>query len=108
MVEGQQNNDMEWVKLVSNDGHSFLIRRKVAVRSGTLRQMLSSESNFAEAVSKTCRILERPIVVEKLCEYLSYKSVYEGVPSRELPGFTERVMPEIALELLMTADYYEA
>lgn len=39
-------------------------------------------------------------MVEKLCEYLQYKSTYESVPAKEdIPDFTERVPPEIVLEL---------
>ncbi|PCH41925.1 transcriptional elongation regulator [Wolfiporia cocos MD-104 SS10] len=102
-------SDSDWVKLVSRDGHSYLIPRKVAIGSGTLRNMLSAESNFAEAASNTCFIDERAIVVEKLCEYLFYKALYESVPQKEpIPDFQERIPPEVALELLMAADYYEA
>ncbi|KZT06615.1 POZ domain-containing protein [Laetiporus sulphureus 93-53] len=100
-------NDSEWVKLVSNDGYSFLIRKKVAMGSGTLKNMLSEESNFSEAVTNTCAINERGVVLEKLCEYLSYKALYENAPQRDIPDFTERITPEIALELLVAADYYE-
>ncbi|OSX62385.1 hypothetical protein POSPLADRAFT_1143092, partial [Postia placenta MAD-698-R-SB12] len=89
----------DWVKLVSTDGFSFLVQRKVAMGSGTLRNMLNAESSFAEAVSNTCAINERGIVVEKLCEYLAYKSLYENAPQKEIPDFTERLMPEIVLEL---------
>ncbi|OBZ77551.1 Transcription elongation factor B polypeptide 1 [Grifola frondosa] len=99
----------EWVRLTSNDGYTFLVRRKVANGSGTLKNMLSSESNFAEAVSNTCPMEDRSAVVEKLCEYLVYKNIYSGGPAKEeIPDFTERLSPEIALELLMAADYYEA
>jgi hypothetical protein len=33
----------EWVMLTSADGFAFVIRRKVALTSGTLRNMLSAE-----------------------------------------------------------------
>ena len=39
-------------------------------------------------------------MVEKLCEYLQYKSTYENAPPRDdIPDFTERIPPEVALEL---------
>lgn len=42
----------------------------------------------------------RGIVVEKLCEYLQYKYTYENAPPKEdVPEFTERIPPEVALEL---------
>lgn len=42
----------------------------------------------------------RGIVVEKLCEYLQFKSTYENAPPKDdIPDFTERIPPEVALEL---------
>ncbi|KAG6376589.1 hypothetical protein JVT61DRAFT_1570 [Boletus reticuloceps] len=41
-------------------------------------------------------------VVEKVCEYMSFKAHYEGPGSKEdvpINEFTERIPPEIALEL---------
>ncbi|KAI0644100.1 POZ domain-containing protein [Trametes meyenii] len=99
----------EWVRLTSTDGYDFLVKRKVAMCSGTLRNSLSAESNFSEALSNTAHTDERAVIVEKLCEYLSYKSLYEGAKkNEEIPDFQERVYPEISLELLVAADYYDA
>ena len=40
------------------------------------------------------------IIVEKLSEYLTYKSMAEDLKkSEEMPDFQERVYPEISLEL---------
>lgn len=42
------------------------------------------------------------VLVEKICEYMSFKAQYEaGGPKEEVPlnEFTERIPPEIALEL---------
>ncbi|KAI0325567.1 POZ domain-containing protein [Cubamyces sp. BRFM 1775] len=99
----------EWVRLTSPDGYEFLIKRKVAMCSGTLRNSLSAESSFSEALSNTSHTTERAIIVEKLCEYLTYKSLYESAKkNEEIPDFQERVYPEISLELLVAADYYDA
>lgn len=41
-------------------------------------------------------------VVEKVCEYMSFKAHYDGPGSKEdipINEFTERIPPEIALEL---------
>ncbi|KAI0828562.1 POZ domain-containing protein [Trametes gibbosa] len=98
----------EWVRLTSTDGYQFLVKRKVAMCSGTLRNSLSAESSFSEALSNTSHTNERAIIVEKLCEYLSYKSFYQSAKkNEEIPDFQERVYPEISLELIVAADYYE-
>ncbi|KAI0700675.1 POZ domain-containing protein [Cerioporus squamosus] len=99
----------QWVRLTSTDGYDYLVRKKVALCSGTLRDMLGSESSFSEAISNTAPMNERAVIVEKLCEYLIYKSVYENAKkNEEIPDFQERVYPEISLELLVAADYYDA
>jgi transcription elongation factor B subunit 1 len=44
-------------------------------------------------------------VVEKVCEYMSFKAYYEGPGSKEgvdVNEFTERIPPEVALELYVT------
>ena len=39
-----QDDKNDWVKLVSRDGFSYVVRREVAMGSGTLSNMLSSDS----------------------------------------------------------------
>lgn len=57
------------------------------------RNPLTIQSNAHQGICSA-------IVVEKLCEYLQYKSTYESVPAKEdIPDFSERVPPEIVLEL---------
>ncbi|EIW56079.1 POZ domain-containing protein [Trametes versicolor FP-101664 SS1] len=105
---GDNDKVNEWVRLTSTDGYEFLVKRKVAACSGTLRNSLSAESHFSEALSNTAHTNERAVIVEKLCEYLSYKSLYESAKkNEEIPDFQERVYPEISLELLVAADYYD-
>ncbi|KAI0317845.1 BTB/POZ protein [Amylostereum chailletii] len=106
-MAAKDSGDEEWVLLNSNDGFSFLVKKKVAMRSGTLRSMLGE--GFVEAAMKTCEIDERAVVTEKLIEYLAYKTTYENAPPKEeIPDFYERIVPEVALELLTAADYYQA
>ncbi|KAI0780367.1 POZ domain-containing protein [Trametes elegans] len=108
MQAEDQDKMNEWVCLTSTDGYEFLVKRKVAMGSGTLRNSLSAESSFSEALSNTSHANERAVIVEKLCEYLSYKSLYESAKrNEEIPDFQERVYPEISLELLVAADYYD-
>lgn len=80
--------------------------------------LIGTTGNFAEAATNTCMIEERSantirllslvlmrwsrcsgIIVEKLCEYLSYKALYQSSPPKEIPEFQERLQPEIALDL---------
>jgi len=87
-----------------------MVKRNVATASGTLESMLSSENKFSEALSNTCLIQERASVVEKVCEYMAFKTHYDSVgPNVEIPvnEFMERIPPEVALELLLAADYLD-
>jgi hypothetical protein len=46
----------------------------------------------------------RGAVVQKLCEYMAFRSCYENAgPKEDVPvmDFTERIPPEVALELLV-------
>ncbi|TDL20355.1 POZ domain-containing protein [Rickenella mellea] len=108
-VDMEGGGKSDWVRITSVDGFSFMVLRKVAMGSGTLKNMLSSDSNFAEALSGTCPLQERAVVLEKVLEYLAYKNTYEENGSKDdLEHFEKRVPPEIALELLMAADYLES
>lgn len=70
----------EWVRLQSSDGYSYLVKRKVAQASGTIRNMLDPESmlcillpfdlqlttyigGYSEALSKICGINERWVLI---------------------------------------------
>ncbi|KAF9220355.1 hypothetical protein BS17DRAFT_714970 [Gyrodon lividus] len=100
--QGPEEKNDGWVKLVSSDGYSFLVKRSVAMMSGTLKNMLSADSNFLEALANTCSISERAPVVEKVCEFMSFRAYYEGLGAKEevpINEFTERIPPEVALEL---------
>ncbi|PFH49597.1 hypothetical protein AMATHDRAFT_147283, partial [Amanita thiersii Skay4041] len=103
--------ETDWVRVTSTDGFAFMVRRKVANASGTMRSMLDTQSNFSEAVSRTCPVYQRGIIVEKMLEYMCFRAHYENVGSKEeipVHEFTERIPPEIVLELLLAADYQES
>ncbi|KAF9476234.1 POZ domain-containing protein [Pholiota conissans] len=101
----------QWVRLQSIDGFCYLVKRKVANASGTIRNMLDSDAGgYAEAISRQCEINERGIIVEKMVEYMGFKTYYETAnPKEDVPvkEFLERIPPEIVLELLLAADYQE-
>jgi transcription elongation factor B subunit 1 len=45
-------------------------------------------------------LFRRPVVTEKVLEYLVHKAQYEKAgPKEEIPDFTERIVPELALEM---------
>ena len=124
--EQETGKDTDWVRLQSTDGFSYLVRRKLAKTSGTIRTMLDPAGGYAEAQNLICEIKERcvlirqekitlktcvfllirGIIVEKLVEYMSFKSHYESVgPKEDIPvrDFLERIPPEIVLELYSTS-----
>jgi elongin-C len=94
--------DGDYVTLVSAEGFEFVIERRCANVSGTIRAMLTgsySESkdnhvNFPEISTR---------VLEKVIEYFHYKVRYSH--SSEMPEF--KVEPEIALELLMASNFLD-
>ncbi|KAE9393915.1 hypothetical protein BT96DRAFT_828476 [Gymnopus androsaceus JB14] len=96
------NSDEDWVRLTSSDGFTFLVKRKIANMSGTVKSSLDTSSGFAEAESKTYKSQERGIIVQKMIEYMSFKAHYSNVgPKEDIPvhELMERLPPEIILEL---------
>jgi len=59
MATQEETKPVEWVKILSKDGHAFIVPREVAMMSGTLKNMLSKEADFEEASSNTCQLQER-------------------------------------------------
>jgi len=110
MRSADQKPEEDWVRLTSTDGFSFVVKHKVAAASETLKNMLNAEMGFTESLSHTCPIKERGAVLEKVCEYMAFKAYYESAGANtEIPvnEFMERIPPEVALELLLAADYLE-
>ncbi|KAJ6629338.1 hypothetical protein B0H10DRAFT_1939744 [Mycena sp. CBHHK59/15] len=100
--------DSDWVRVTSDDGYSFLVKRNVANASGTMRDMLDTAGNYAEAIARTCPVHQRGLIVEKLLEYMAFKAHYEHVgPKEEIPvqEFMDRVPPEIVLELYLSLSH---
>ncbi|KAF8483519.1 hypothetical protein DFH94DRAFT_690008 [Russula ochroleuca] len=112
----------DWIRVTSRDGFSFIVKRSVVFRSGTLRNMLDERRTSLPAPPFTPHVhathlspkiasrrpYKKAAVTEKFVEYLAYKATYENVsPNEEIPDFIERIAPEIALELLSAADYLE-
>jgi hypothetical protein len=68
----------------------------------------SLAAQFMESSSNSCEVPHRGIIVAKVLEYLAFKVQYKDATAKDyVPDFAERIEPEIALEVLMAADYLE-
>ncbi|KAH6562515.1 hypothetical protein BASA50_003049 [Batrachochytrium salamandrivorans] len=95
----------ETVKLISADGFEFVLDRKYAMASGTIKNMLSSPGQFTESLQNEIQFRDiKAIILEKVCRYLYYKVHYANT-IQEIPEFP--IEPEIALELLMASDFLD-
>ena len=88
------------IKITSKEGHEFFVNRKVATVSGTIKAML--QGPFAESRGEIKFPEIEGHVLEKVIQYMYYKVKYTDsfVP---IPDF--KIEPEIALELLMAANF---
>ncbi|KAF8068877.1 BTB/POZ protein [Lyophyllum atratum] len=103
-------SDTDWIRVTSTDGFSYMVKRKIANISGTMKSMLDTESSYTEAITRTVPVMQRGIIVEKMLEYMAFRAHYETVgPKEDIPvhEYMERLPPEIVLELLLAADYQE-
>uniref|UniRef100_A0A7E4ZZR3 Elongin-C n=1 Tax=Panagrellus redivivus TaxID=6233 RepID=A0A7E4ZZR3_PANRE len=97
--------DSPYVKLISQDGHEFIIKREYAITSGTIRAMLSGPGQFSENENNEVHFREIPShVLQKVCHYFTYKVRYTN-SAHEIPEFN--IAPEVALELLMAANFLD-
>ena len=60
---------------------------------------MTERSAVTSSAASMTHANSRGAVVDKLVEYLAHKSIYEKKGATDIPDFTERVAPEIALEL---------
>ncbi|XP_066931685.1 elongin-C-like [Clytia hemisphaerica] len=102
---GCEGPDSMYVKLISSDGLEFIVKREHALTSGTIKAMLSGPGQFEENDTNEVSFREIPShVLEKVCTYFSYKVRYTN-SSSEIPEF--QIQPDIALELLMAANFLD-
>ena len=137
----------DWIRVTSRDSFSFIAKRSVVFRSGTLRNMLDERRTstlllisrvvhpdvttptrrqlrrgYTKSLSRrrkvppsippsfrlrfsSLNVSLRAAVTEKFVEFLAYKTTYENAQStEEIPDFSERIAPEIALELCVCDD----
>uniref|UniRef100_A0A183C1B1 Elongin-C n=1 Tax=Globodera pallida TaxID=36090 RepID=A0A183C1B1_GLOPA len=76
-----------YVKLVSSDGHEFVIHKEHALISKTIRAMLSGPGQYAENETNEVHFREIPShVLQKVCHYFAYKARYTN-SATEIPEF---------------------
>eukprot|EP01089_Gocevia_fonbrunei_P014539 TRINITY_DN399_c0_g1_i1.p1 TRINITY_DN399_c0_g1~~TRINITY_DN399_c0_g1_i1.p1 ORF type:complete len:104 (-),score=23.77 TRINITY_DN399_c0_g1_i1:118-429(-) len=100
-----EDKEIETVKLISAEGHEFIVDRKAAMVSGTIKSMLSGPGAFEEQAAGEInfREISTPIL-EKTAQYFYYKLRFTN-STTEIPEFA--IEPEIALELLMAANFLD-
>ena len=104
-MTGECKPELDTVKLISRDGHEFVIDRKAAVVSGTIKAMLSGPGTFAEQTLGEIKFREITTpILEKVIQYFYYKLKYTNGHT-EIPEFP--IEPDIALELLMAANFLD-
>ncbi|XP_060838511.1 elongin-C-like [Rhopalosiphum padi] len=95
----------KYVKLISSDGCEFIIKRELALISGTIKAMLSGPGQFSESETNEIHFRELPShVLLNVCKYFAYKARYIN-SLEEIPEFI--IKPQIALELLMAANFLD-
>ncbi|KAI6173732.1 Elongin-C [Aphelenchoides besseyi] len=94
--------DATHVKLISSDHHEFIIRRDLALTSNTIKAMLSGPVSFLFTTTYTLNFISH--VLRKVCHYFQYKVRYTN-SATEIPEFA--ITPEVALELLMAANFLD-
>ncbi|KAJ3379218.1 hypothetical protein HDU92_006836 [Lobulomyces angularis] len=105
MAESSEEPLLESVKLISSEGFEFIIDRKCAMASGTIKNMLSTPGHFTESSQNEINFRDiKALILEKVCKYLYHKVKYTNT-SGEVPDFV--IEPEIALELLMAGDFLD-
>ncbi|KAL9228697.1 hypothetical protein vseg_004249 [Gypsophila vaccaria] len=89
------------VKLISAEGFEFVIDKKAAMVSQTLRNMLTSPGSFAETEHGQVTFPEiSTTILEKICQYFYWSLQYASGKETEF-----HIEPELTLELMMAANY---
>ncbi|KAJ6263804.1 hypothetical protein Dda_2376 [Drechslerella dactyloides] len=98
-------DDQGVLTLVSNDDFQFVVPKRTAFASKTIRNMFNKNTGYIEAKENRVRFDDmNGVLLEKVCEYFCYKEKYNGSRGA-VPEF--KIPPEMALELMTTADFLE-
>ncbi|XP_037960356.1 elongin-C-like [Teleopsis dalmanni] len=103
---GIEGPNAPYVKIVSADGHSFIILKEYALISATIKAMLSGPRPFRERELHELRLREiQSHVMQKVCLYFQYKIYYESTVANlhDVPEFP--IEPEVAVDILMASNF---
>lgn len=96
-----------FVKLISKEGHEFLISRECAMASGTIRAMLLGPATWQETSGPLPTIQFETIstqVLETVIQYFYYKQRYDHT-APPLPPF--KLEPALFVPLLLAANFLD-
>lgn len=97
-----------WVKLISKEGHSFIVDKECCMASGTIRTMLTGPGVWRETFGgKMPTINFEEIstpVLEKTIQYFHYKKKYDH-SAPPLPAFP--IEPEHTVDVLLAAHFLD-
>ena len=105
---GCEGPDAMYVKLISSDGHEFIVKKEHAFISATIKAMLSGPGEFAENETNEVNLKEIPShILSRVCMFFSYKKRYSNQvgDAPEAPEFD--IAKEIALDLLMASNFLD-
>eukprot|EP00010_Vexillifera_abyssalis_P007029 CAMPEP_0201546300 /NCGR_PEP_ID=MMETSP0173_2-20130828/2624_1 /ASSEMBLY_ACC=CAM_ASM_000268 /TAXON_ID=218659 /ORGANISM="Vexillifera sp., Strain DIVA3 564/2" /LENGTH=112 /DNA_ID=CAMNT_0047954925 /DNA_START=55 /DNA_END=393 /DNA_ORIENTATION=+ len=104
----KKDGPINYIRLESAEGHVFVVDEDAARASQTIAAMFAPEIKpIMEASGNPIQFNEigTPIL-EKVIKYFYYKKKYSKVVTEKIPDF--QIEPEIALELLMAANFLDA
>lgn len=86
----------------SNDGFTFVVPREAALVSETWKRMLSNES-YVESETGVLQMDQPAEIVSYIVDYLFYHLRYRATEGH--PEMKINIPPELALQILVAADY---
>eukprot|EP00761_Pharyngomonas_kirbyi_P014586 gb/GECH01014616.1/.p1 GENE.gb/GECH01014616.1/~~gb/GECH01014616.1/.p1 ORF type:complete len:119 (+),score=43.90 gb/GECH01014616.1/:1-357(+) len=96
----------QMISIFSKDGYEFVVDKRVAMVSNTIKAMLTGIGEFKEQQEGKIYFDEMETnILEKVIQYFHYKCKYDEDPQNR-PDF--KIDPEIALELMMAAHYLDS
>lgn len=103
-----ENINEKWVKLISKEGHEFMVERACCMASGTIRTMLSGPGIWRENTGNKMPSIQfeaiSTTVLEKTIQYFHYKKKYDHTPP-PLPHFP--IEPKHTVEVLLAAHFLD-
>ncbi|UJR32995.1 hypothetical protein I4U23_020457 [Adineta vaga] len=103
---GLEGPDSIYLKLISSDGHEFVVRRDFATSaSPTIKNMLSGPGQYSESQPNEIYLKDIPShVLINVCRYFAYKAKYTN-SSIDIPEFP--IDTQVVLELLVASDFLD-